>query len=155
MELFGNLFLFYKAETKGYRINDRAEKRTAPCWGEREGSNLILFGGGWVCVWVCAHVCVRTCAQCEGTVGMGQEGCAVEWSLQSQKQWGVSPDGLIPGRPLKEGLDQKKPSWLAIHTQVPPRGPWVIILPSASFTDAGNKMFSPFFPCFLLIALMF
>ncbi|KAI9521717.1 hypothetical protein NQZ68_003872 [Dissostichus eleginoides] len=54
--------------------------------------------------------CRKPAAQCEGTVGMGQEGCAVEWSLQSQKQWGVSPDGLIPGRPLKEGLDQKKPS---------------------------------------------
>lgn len=84
-------------------------------------------------------------AQCEGTVGMGQEGRSGEWSFQSQKQWGVSPGALIPGRPLKEGLDQRRPSWLAIHIQVPPRGPWVIILPSVSFTDPGNKMFTPFF----------
>lgn len=61
--------------------------------GEREGSNLIWLEED-VCV--CAHM--HGCdAQCEGTVGMGQEGCAVEWSLQSQKQWGVSPDALIPG----------------------------------------------------------
>lgn len=79
---------------------------------------------------------------------MGQEGCAIEWSLQSQKQWGVSPDALIPGRPLKEGLDQRRPSWLAIHTQVPPRGPRVIILPSVSFNGAGNKMFTPFLTFF-------
>lgn len=62
--------------------------------------------------------CVRACtneyarlrgcaAQCEGSVGMGQEGCGIECRLQSQKQWGVSPDALIPGRPLKEGLDQR------------------------------------------------
>ena len=66
-----------------------------------------------VCGCECAHVCVHMhgCnAQCEGTVGMGQEGCAIEWRLQSQKQWGVSPDALIPGRPLKEGLDQRRPS---------------------------------------------
>ena len=61
------------------------------------------------CTCACAqmHGCA---AQCEGTVGMGQEGCTIEWSLQSQKQWGVSPDALIPGWPLKEGLDQRGPS---------------------------------------------
>lgn len=98
-----------------------------------------------VCVGLCTCVCAHmhgSSAQCEGTVGMGQEGYAIEWSLQSQKQWGVSPDVLIPGRPLKEGLDQRSPSWLAIHTQVPPQGPWVIILPSVSFTDAPKKMFT-------------
>lgn len=59
----------------------------------------------------CAQMHVHGCAaQCEGTVGMGQEGCSIEWILQSQKQWGVSPDALIPGRPLKEGLDQRRPS---------------------------------------------
>lgn len=94
-----------------------------------------------LCTWVCAHM-HGSSAQCEGTVGMGQEGYTIEWSLQSQKQWGVSPDVLIPGRPLKEGLDQRSPSWLAIHTQVPPQGPWVIILPSVSFTDAPKKMFT-------------
>lgn len=89
----------------------KAEKRPAPCWGEREGSNLIWLGGGCVCVCVGAWTCMCVCsAQCEETVGMGQEGCTIEWSLQSQKQWGVSPDVLIPGRPLKEGLDQRRPS---------------------------------------------
>lgn len=70
-----------------------------------------------MCVCVCVSACVCLCvqmhgraAQCDRTVGMGQEGRAGEWSLQSQKQWGVSPDALIPARPLKEGLDQRRPS---------------------------------------------
>lgn len=101
----GICFSFIKQRQRG-RINDRAEKRPAPCWGEREGSNLI-WSEEDVCV--CAHM-HGSDAQCEGTVGMGQEGRSGEWSFQSQKQWGVSPGALIPGRPLKEGLDQRRPS---------------------------------------------
>lgn len=53
-------------------INDRAEKRPAPRWEEKEGSNLI-----WLEKDVC--MCVHgSAAQCEGTVGMGQEGYGVE-----------------------------------------------------------------------------
>lgn len=49
----GICFSFIKQRQRG-RINDRAEKRPAPCWGEREGSNLI-----WSEEDMC--VCVRTC----------------------------------------------------------------------------------------------
>lgn len=73
----GICFSFIEQRQKA-RINDQAEKRPAPCWGEREGSNLIwseedvsLCGCVHMCV--CAHI--RGCAaHCEGTVGMGQEG---------------------------------------------------------------------------------
>ncbi len=99
----GICFSFIKQRQKG-RINDRAEKRPAPCWGEREGSNLIwLEEDMCVCVCVCvcvvrvrAHVCVRTCMAAmhsvRGLWEWDRRDCAIEWSLQSQKQWGVSPD---------------------------------------------------------------
>lgn len=120
----GICFSSLKQRQKG-RINDRAEKRPAPCWGEREGSNLIwlkedvCYVGARTCV--CAHM-HGSAAQWEGTVGMGQEGCTIEWSLQSQKQWGVSPDALIPGRPLKEGLVQRRPFLISnSHSSAPTR----------------------------------
>lgn len=55
----GICFSFIRKRQKG-RINDWAEKRPAPCWGEREGSNLIWLEED-VCVGGRAHVCVRTC----------------------------------------------------------------------------------------------
>lgn len=53
---------------------------------------------------------------------MGQEGCTIEWNCQGQKQWGVSPDALIPGRATQRGIRPVKAALISnSHSSAPMR----------------------------------
>lgn len=107
-------------------------------------------------VWVRAHVCVRTrMAAMHSVRGLW------EWDRRAALLNGASrarSSGESPQTPdsrpaTQRGIRPEKAFLISnSHSSAPTRTS-AIILPSVSFTDAGNKMFTPFLTFFPLLLL--
>lgn len=104
---------------------------------EREGSNLIwLNKNAYVCACVCE--CVRT-QSVKGLWEWDRRASLLNGAFEA-KSSGESPQTMLA---TQRGIIPENSVWLAIHTQVAPQRPLLIILPFVSFTSIGNKMFAP------------